>query len=112
VRFGETLKARVAAGLPVDNLRAVPLFVALWLRYRQGTDDMGAPMTLSPDPRIPEAFSDLTNLRPILSDAQTFGVDLYEVGLGDTIADLYEQMAEPGGVSKVLDSFMGGASGG
>jgi len=137
VRFGETLKARKAAGLPIagadtsmdgthGGLEAIPRFIALWLRYRMGKDDTGAEIELSPDPRLPEAVLPLlqldmganvkspetcqadctkvANLRPILSDASIFGVDLYAVGLADTIEKFFVQLtSHPGAVSKFLD---------
>jgi len=92
VRFGETLKKRKEKGLPADELQAIPIFIALWLRYRMGKDDTGAKLELSPDPRIPKTFDVLTDLplgsgeeidlSPILSDANIFGLDLYSVDLG------------------------------
>jgi len=63
VRFGETLKARKAAGLGLTELEAIPRFIALWLRYRIAIDDKGAEMPLSPDPRLPEAVKPLEQLQ-------------------------------------------------
>ena len=111
VRFGETLKARKARGPDTAGLEAIPLFVALWLRYRMGKDDKGAPMELSPDPRLPEVFKALdgvgfgekADLKPMLSDAKTFGVDLYEAGLGEKIEALFRELsAGPGTVARKL----------
>ena len=111
VRFGVAMKVRKEKDIPTANLEAVPLFVALWLRYRMGLDDTGATIELSPDPLLPQSvqvldqlkFGQKVDLRPILSNAETFGVDLYEVGLGEKIEGLfYELSAGPGTVSKKL----------
>ena len=114
VRFGVAMKERKAKGIPIENLEAVPLFVAMWLRYRMGLDDSGAPMALSPDPLLPEAvkvleglqFGERVDLWPILSDAAIFGVDLYDVGLGEKIEGLfYELSAGAGVVSRKLSEL-------
>jgi len=111
VRFGVTLQARKAAGLPNDTLEAIPLFIALWLRYRMGKDDVGNTMTLSPDPRVPQAiaaleglpFGTAVDLWPVLSDAVQFGIDLYEAGLGTVIEGLFAELsAGAGAVSRML----------
>ena len=111
VRFGETLKERKARGLDIANLEAIPLFIALWLRYRMGKDDNGAEMELSPDPRLPEVFKALDNLgfgdtvdlSPMLSDVKTFGVDLYEVKLAEKVEALFYELSAGGGaVSRKL----------
>jgi len=114
VRFGEAMKVRKEKGLPIANLEAVPLFIAMWLRYRMGLTDTGEPMTLSPDPLLPQPveifdhlkFGEKVNLRPILSNADTFGVDLYEVGLGEKIEGLfYALSAGAGAVSDKLSEL-------
>jgi len=112
VRFGVAMQARQEKGIPADNLEAVPLFVALWLRYRMGLDDTGAKMELSPDPLTPEAvkvldclqFGQKIDLYPILSDAVTFGVNLYDVGLGKKIEALFYELSScAGAVSQKLN---------
>ena len=46
-------------------------------------------------------------LRPILSDTELFGVDLYEVGLGDKIEGYFNEMiAGAGGVRKTLEKHI------
>ncbi|MDR0273567.1 MAG: mannitol dehydrogenase family protein [Clostridiales bacterium] len=113
IRFGITLKERAAKNMPPAELEAIPLFIALWLRYRMGVDDTGAKMDLSPDPRLPEALNILygipfgmgaeIDLKPILSNANLFGVDLYEAGLAKKIEELFIKLsAGPGAVSKNL----------
>ena len=111
IRFGITLKERIAKNLPVAELEAIPMFIALFLRYRMGVDDNGAKMNLSPDPRLPEDFNILygipfgkeINLKPMLSNKDVFGVNLYEAGLGEKIERLFANFSsEPGAVSKNL----------
>ena len=116
VRFGEMLKARKAQGMDIENLKAAPLFIALWLRYRMAVRDTGEAMELSPDPRLPEKMNVLAgvslgeggqvDLKPILSDAAIFGVDLYAVGLGSKIEAIFHELsAEAGAVARKLAEF-------
>ena len=112
VRFGVALSERKKKGMPIADLQAAPLFIALWLRYLMGVDDSGAVMEISPDPRMPETlvalkgvgFGATVDLKPILSDASTFGVDLYAVGLAGKIEAIFAEIsAKAGAVSKKLD---------
>ena len=113
VRFGVTLQEREKEGLPIDVLEAIPTFIALWLRYRTGVADSGQALELSPDPGLPEVFNALTgvafgatvDLKPMLSCAQTFGVDLYQVGLGEKIEKLFATFnAAAGAVAAYLSA--------
>jgi len=113
VRFGVTLKERKKKGLPIADMEGIPLVIALWLRYRMALDDNGNLMELSPDPRLPESlkvldglgFGEKVDLVPILSNADQFGVNLYEVGLGEKIeAMFYELSAAAGAVTGKLNS--------
>lgn len=119
VRFGETIKAHSSRpGLSVENLEAVPLILAGWLRYLLAVDDAGNPFDLSPDPMLPALQSALSGIRlgsrgpfskvirPILSNAAIFGVDLSEVGLSDRVERHFEAMcAAPGAVRAALEKF-------
>ena len=70
------------------------LVFAGWCRYLLGVDDQGGEMPVSPDPMAPQLQALLAGieagrpetcsdqLRPILSNAAIFGVDLYQAGLG------------------------------
>jgi len=113
VRFGVALKERKERGMPIADLKAAPVFIALWLRYLMGKDDTGAAMKISPDPRMPKAFTALdgldfgakVDLKPMLSDASTFGVDLYEAGLAEKIETLFATLsAGTGTVAKLLET--------
>jgi fructuronate reductase len=119
VRFGETIKAHLSRpGLSVENLKAVPLILAGWLRYLLAVDDAGNSFELSPDPMLPALRSALSNLhlgsrgpfsealRPILSNAAIFGVDLVEIGLAGRVERYFGEMsAAPGAVRAALGKF-------
>jgi len=121
VRFGETLKSRAAAGLPEEELEAIPFFFAMWLRYLIAVDDQGNPMELNPDPRLTELTehlegvylggpeSELSHLTPILSDATIFGVNLYSTASGiiaNRVKTIFDQLIlKPGAVANALKNF-------
>lgn len=119
IRYGHTIAAyRASETLDVDDLVAVPLAIAGWLRYLLAVDDDGEPMTLSPDPMLPELTAALAPLglgeadaaavhaatSPILANGRIFGCDLYEAGFGDRIEGmLVEMLAGPGAVRRTLE---------
>jgi fructuronate reductase len=114
IRFGQTLKARQKAGLPADELEAIPLLIALWLRYRMGFDDNGKLLFLAPDPLVPKEIAALeglslgsvVDLRPILCNEKQFGVDLYKAGLGEKIEGMFTELSkEAGAVGAVLSAI-------
>ncbi|MCF0103819.1 MAG: mannitol dehydrogenase family protein, partial [Eggerthellaceae bacterium] len=122
IRYGVTLKSYEDRCLSVDDLIAIPLFVAGWLRYLIALDDQGKAFEPSSDPRLEEMRAHLcgieigeSNLQkihdavePILSDAELFGVDLYELGLGKKIELLFvEELAAPGAVRATLKKYLG-----
>ena len=121
IRFGETIKSYMAAKeLDAASLTAIPLALAGWLRYVLAVDDNGNAMTCSPDPMLatmqeqlasvklgaPETATDEV-LKPILSNATLFGVDLYEVGLAGKVQSLLQEMlAGPGAVRAALKAHV------
>ena len=120
VRFGETIKAYVAEQGTAEQLEAIPLALAGWLRYFYGIDDEGENFELSPDPLAeelraivkqvplghPEALQD--QLHPVLSNAGIFGIDLYEAGVGSKIEALFkEEIAGYGAVRETLRKHLG-----
>ncbi len=118
VRFGETIRAYASSkNRKVSDLKKIPLVFAGWLRYLVGTDDMGHAFSLSPDPLLDTIrpcvekikLGDNENtgdLKPILSDARIFGVDLYEVGMADTVCGYFKEMcAGKGAVRAVLEKY-------
>ncbi len=119
VRFGETLKAYKEKGLDFASLTYIPLFIAGWLRYLLALDDNGEVFERSTDPMLAEldgyftnikfgdANSDISGIKPLLSRADIFGVDLYEVGLGEKVEGMFKEMiTEKGAVRKVLKKYV------
>ena len=120
IRFGETIKAyQKSTVLDVKDLKLIPLVLAGWCRYIMGVDDEGRQFTVSPDPlyeKISAKLSDIklgdnrdfhTQLQPILSDETIFGVDLYKVGLGNTVEDYFKKLvAGKGAVRKTLQTAL------
>ena len=113
IRFGETIKSRLAEGT-ADELEGIPLAIAAWLRYLLAVDDEGKTMQVSPDPmaenlqkalsgiRFGEPDSMGENLRPILANAVIFGTDLTKTPLMDKIEKNFRIMLTAGGVRKAL----------
>ena len=110
IRFGETIKAYMnSQELEVSDLKFIPLVIAGWCRYLLGVDDNGEKFEISPDPMLSmlkehlrgielgqkEPFHD--QLNPILSNKNIFGVNLYEVGLGNLIETYFGEMVDAKG---------------
>ena len=111
VRFGETLKSYVASKtLDIHSLTAIPLALAGWLRYLGGTDDNGQPMEVSADPMLETLQAELKKpggLKEILSNANIFGVNLYEAGLAEKVEGLYNELcAGNGAVRATLKKYL------
>ena len=117
IRFGETIKKY---GDKACELNYIPMAIAGWLRYLLAVDDNGAEMACSPDPMLatlqeqlasvklgaPETATDEV-LKPILSNATLFGVDLYAVGLAGKVQSLLQEMlAGPGAVRAALKAHV------
>ena len=115
IRFGETVKAHLARYGTADRLIGIPLAIAGWFRYLLALDDEGKPFPLSPDPMLPvlrevregvELGKPETlgqRLRPLLENANLFGLDLWAAGLGQRIEDLtLAMLAGPGAVRRTL----------
>ncbi|EIV99565.1 mannitol dehydrogenase family protein [Thermoanaerobacter siderophilus] len=120
IRFGETIKSyKQREDLNVTDLKYIPLVIAGWCRYLMGIDDEGKAMTLSPDPLLEDLKSHVSNirlgdiesvkdnLRPILSNEHIFGLNLYEVGLGEKIENYFKELiAGPGAVKNTLQKYL------
>ena len=119
IRFGETLKAYHKQGLNKEDLVLIPLVLAGYARYLTGIDDNGKPFIPSSDPLLAElqqivsglevkdGTQDFSCLKQLYSRADVFGVNLYEVGLGDRIeAMAAELFAGPGAVRKTLYKYV------
>ena len=104
IRFGETIKNYIKAGKDVDELKLIPLVFAGWLRYLMAVDDEGNKFELSPDPLLDTVCPYVACfalgkdaeveevLKPVLSDAKIFGVDLYEVGMADKVCGYFKEL--------------------
>ena len=121
IRFGETIKSYLAENRPMDQLVALPLAIAGWLRYLLGVDDRGQAMPLSGDPLLEELRGMLSGielgkpetcgdkLRPILANRLIFGSDLTACPLGERIKGYFlEEIAGPGAVRETLKKYTKG----
>ena len=120
VRYGGTLQRYTQrTDLAVSALEYIPLVFAGWCRYLVGVDDALREMPVSPDPMAPALQALLAGvkvgtpetctdqLRPILSNAAIFGVDLYQAGLGEkTEAAFRAMLAGPGAVRTTLRRYL------
>lgn len=111
VRFGETLKSYAASDkLDIHSLIAIPLALAGWLRYLGGTDDKGEAMQVSADPMLETLQNELKTpegLKEILSNANIFGLNLYEAGLAEKVEGLYRELnAGKGAVRATLKKYL------
>lgn len=118
IRFGETIKSYMKDdNLDPSNLVGIPLAIASWCRYLMGVDDGDKELILSPDPMMDILkktmdkikMKDTTaDLRDILSREEIFGINLYEVGLGDKIESMFVKMIKgPGAVRATIDEYLG-----
>ncbi|MFW6006929.1 MAG: mannitol dehydrogenase family protein [Halanaerobiales bacterium] len=120
IRFGETIKSYVEReDLDAEDLVFVPLAIAGWIRYLLGVDDQGEEMPLSPDPMLdeltgyvediefgnPDSVGD--KLKPILSNEDLMGLNLYEIGLGNKIEGYFKEMiAGKNAVRETLEKYL------
>ena len=115
IRFGETIRSYLAEGRSMDQLVALPLAIAGWLRYLLGIDDKGNPMPLSSDPLLDDLQAQLAGielgrpetcgnkLQAILSNPMIFGSDLTACPLGERITGFFlEELLGPGAVRETL----------
>ena len=119
IRFGETIKKYVTRGLDMTNLQLIPLTLAGYARYLKGIKDDGTPFEPSPDPMLAElqaivaplqvgkADQDYSCLHDLYSRKDVFGVDLYEVGLGQQIEGMVKELfAGNGAVRATLHKYV------
>ena len=118
-RFGETIRAYVERDGSAKSLNGIPVAIAGWLRYLLAVDDEGKPYTLAPDPMKEELREQMAGievgnpdsvgdaLKPILHNANIWGLDLYEAGIGDKIEEIFRaQLAGPGAVRGTLKQYL------
>ncbi|MDY3618479.1 mannitol dehydrogenase family protein [Agathobaculum sp.] len=118
IRFGNAIKNYDAMG-KASELTYIPLVLAGWLRYLLAVDDEGKAFECSADPllaSLQEKLSGITlgnpddaavaKVRPILSDAAIFGIDLAACGLADKVIGYWkEMMAGPGAIRATLKKY-------
>lgn len=121
IRFGETIKAYKKQGLNTNDLTLIPLVLAGYARYLIGIDDNGNKFEHSPDPLLEELKSivsglevveentkqqDFTCLKDLFSNKDLFGVDLYEVGLGEKVENITKELYNgKGAIRKTLNKY-------
>lgn len=119
IRFGESIKAyEKDPNLSTSDLKLIPLVFAGWLRYLMGVDDNGHHFELSSDPMLSVLCPKLADvkldgsvdaesvLRPILSDADIFGVNLYDVNLASLVCTYFTEMTQgTGAVRTTLEKY-------
>ncbi len=121
IRYGETIKAYAARYKSAERLLGIPLAIAGWLRYLLAVDDEGRSFERSPDPmlqsltealsgiRLGEPDSAADRLRPILSNENIFGIDLYRAGIGEKIEGYFrEELRGRGAVRATLKKYLSG----
>ena len=118
IRFGETVKAYVRDGRNLDELKAIPMVYAGWMRYVLGLDDNLNEFTPSPDPLLEYAKKELSqvsigkevsieDIRSLLENESIFGVNLIKVGLAErVVCDLNSLLKGKGAVRAALESYL------
>lgn len=119
IRYGETIKSYVAKYGDAKKLTAIPLAIAGWCRYLLGVQDDGEKFELSADPMVGDLTAELAGievgkpetytgqLKAILSNANIFGIDLYEAGIGEKIEEMFkEEIAGTGAVRATLKKYL------
>jgi fructuronate reductase len=117
IRFGETIKSYAKRGdLNPADLVGIPLAIAGWFRYLLGIDDEGEKFEVSSDPLMSTLQGILegvsfgasdSRVSDIISNKSIFGVDLYEVGIGEKIESIFYEMLEgKGAVRRTLGKYL------
>ena len=120
IRFGETIKNYIKTGRDLSELKLIPLVFAGWLRYLMAIDDNGNKFELSSDPLLDTVCPHVANfklgeeadveaaLKPVLENEKIFGVNLYEVGMAETVIQYFKELiAGPGAVRATLKKYVG-----
>ena len=119
IRFGETLRKYAERGLDKSNLVLIPLVLAGYARYLKGIMDDGTPFSCSPDPMLEELQAivapleigkpdqDWSPLKDFYARKDVFGVDVYELGIGEQIEGMVKELyAGPGAVRATLHKYV------
>ena len=102
IRYGVTIQHYIDdPNRSPKQLEFIPLVIAGWCRYLMGVDDQGKKFTPSPDPlytKLHQKVSDIklgqttdvhAHLKDILSNATIFKNNLYKIGLGEKIENIF-----------------------
>ncbi|MFV0440828.1 MAG: mannitol dehydrogenase family protein [Lachnospirales bacterium] len=113
IRFGETIKKY---GDNAKDLVGIPLAIASWLRYLIGLNDDLEKMEISPDPMLTELQGIVSKVKigdtdfdvsSILSNEKIFGLNLYNVGLGQNVEKYFgEMISKKGAVIDTLKKYL------
>jgi fructuronate reductase len=119
IRFGETIKSYIAKGLNLNELTALPIAIAGWLRYLLAVDDSGCEMEISPDPLKEELTKKLAGIvwnKPethtgqimeILKNPVIFGLNLTETPLAAKIEEIFtDELKGTGAVRETLKKYL------
>ncbi|MDO5317446.1 MAG: mannitol dehydrogenase family protein [bacterium] len=114
IRFGETVKSYLATGRDLNELVAIPLAIAGWLRYLLAVNDAGEAMEVSADPLKDELQAKLNGIvwndpasykgqiREILANASIFGTDLTKTTLADKVEAYFVKLLGGVGAARAL----------
>ena len=121
IRYGHTINSYVqATDKDASSLTYIPLTIAGWLRYLIAVDDEGNSFEPSFDPMLEELQKMLGGIKlgeddsqkiheavkPILSNKDIFVNDLYEIGLGQKVEEMFmEMLIAPGQVRKTIKKY-------
>lgn len=121
VRYGVTINSYLESDkFDVNQLEAIPLIIAGWLRYLLAVDDEGKPLDISPDPLKEELQAMLSDiqfgtvdpdlihnvLNKVLANKSIFGLDLTKTPLADKIETYFKQLIESeGSIENTLKAF-------
>lgn len=120
IRFGETIKEYIRRGMDLTELKGIRFVLAAYLRYLMAIDDEGKPFECSPDPLLNELQEHLKGIKlggdfcecqvkPILENANIFGVNLYDAGLAEDVIAIFKKLiAAPGAVRAELHKLVEG----
>ncbi len=103
-RFGNTIKGYTEAGR-LDELKVIPLVIAIYLRYLGDKDDAGNEMKHSSDPRLEELRAKIASgsIDEILNDETLFGSDMSDKQkFKDKIKAYYDKLNEGSGAVRKL----------
>ena len=118
IRYGKTIEAYVNSNgkHDVGKLFGIALAISAWLRYLLGIDDNLEKMEISPDPMLEHLKEELKEIKigktefdisNILKNKEIFAHDLYEVGLGERIEEMFGLMISGKGmVREALQKYL------